>query len=53
MVVLGLRIFNGGKGIGILNATSLGILVAAVIMALSLWIFPAETRKDDESHLAQ
>ena len=53
MVVLGLRIFNGGKGIGILNATSLGILVAAEIMALSLWIFPAETRKDDESHLAQ
>ena len=39
-VVLGLRIFNGGKGIGILNATSLGILVAAVIMLLSLYVFP-------------
>ncbi len=39
-VVLGLRVFNGGKGIGILNATSLGILVAAVIMLASLYVFP-------------
>ena len=39
-VVMVLRIFNGGKGIGILNATSLGILVAAVIMLLSLYVFP-------------
>ena len=27
-VVLGLKFFNGGKGIGILNSTSLGIIVA-------------------------
>ena len=39
-VVLGLRVFNGGKGIGILNATSLGILVAAVIMLVSLYVLP-------------
>ena len=39
-VVLGLKLFNGGKGIGILNATSLGILVAAVVMLLSLWVAP-------------
>lgn len=38
-VVMGLRFFNGGKGIGILNATSCGILVAALVMALSLFIF--------------
>jgi SSS family solute:Na+ symporter len=39
-VVLGLRIFNGGKGIGILNATSTGILAAALIMAVSLVLLP-------------
>ena len=39
-VVLGLKFFNGGKGIGILNSTSLGIIVAAVVMLVSLWVFP-------------
>jgi solute:Na+ symporter, SSS family len=43
-VVLGLKIFNGGKGIGILNATSLGILVAAVIMLASLWVVPKKEK---------
>lgn len=38
-VVMGLRLFNGGMGIGILNATSCGILVAALVMALSLFVF--------------
>ncbi|MFR9126272.1 MAG: hypothetical protein ACLVLA_00490 [Acidaminococcus intestini] len=36
---MGLRLFNGGMGIGILNATSCGILVAALVMALSLFVF--------------
>ena len=44
-VVLGLRIFNAGKGIGILNATSTGILAAALIMAVSLFVLP--DKKDD------
>ena len=38
-VVMGLRLFNGGMGIGILNATSCGILVAALVLALSLFVF--------------
>jgi SSS family solute:Na+ symporter len=41
-LVMGLRLFNGGKGIGILNATSCGILAAALVMLLSLWIFPSK-----------
>lgn len=47
-VVLGLRLFNGGKGIGILNATSLGILVAAVIMLVSLYVFPKKQEREDD-----
>ena len=47
-VVLGLRVFNGGKGIGILNATSLGILVAAVIMLVSLYVFPKKQEREDD-----
>jgi SSS family solute:Na+ symporter len=35
-VVMGLRFFHGGMGFGILNATSCGILTAAVVMLLSL-----------------
>ena len=43
-LVLGLQLFHGGKGFGILNATSLGILTAAVVMLLSLWLFPQKKK---------
>lgn len=39
-VKIGLQVFNDGQGFGILNASSIGILTATIIMVASLYLFP-------------
>ena len=43
-LTLALQFGNGGKGLWILNATSTGILAAAIMMFISLFVFPRKEK---------